>query len=98
MRITAGKRKHKKILGFLLEFSGPLNATTAQNVGHYHVTQPGKKGNSKVIPVLAAIYNPGSNSDLLVLRGFKPKRPLQLMASGLTGANGAAVVPIITNL
>jgi hypothetical protein len=98
MRITVGKGKHKKVVGFERLFSSALDGGNAMNVGHYHVTQPGKKGNLNVVPVLAANYNPGTFAVTLTLGGFNQKKPLQLTASGLTGMGGTPVATIVTNL
>ena len=96
-RIVMGRGRNKKVVGFMLNFTGPLSAD-AQSLAHYHVTQIVRRGRMTMVPVLAATNNPGSNSVSLTLGGHQKNKPLQLSATGLTGANGAAVAAIVTTL
>jgi hypothetical protein len=97
-RIVTGKGRHKKVVGFMLNFSGSLGAADAQNVAHYHVTQMARRGRMTAVPVLSATDSAAGNSVSLILGGFKKNKPLQLSATGLTGANGTMVAPIMTTL
>jgi hypothetical protein len=42
--------------------------------------------------------NPAGNSVSLILGGHQQNTPMQLLATGLTGANGASVAPVMTTL
>jgi hypothetical protein len=97
MRIVTG-RGRRKIITFQLNFSSALDPATAQNVSHYMVTQMGRRRSVNAVPVLSATLGAGNTSVTLTLGGFKKNKPLQLMATGLTGPGGTAVAPIITNL
>jgi hypothetical protein len=97
-RIVQGKGRRQKVVGFMLNFNGPLGAADAQNVAHYHVTQMARRGRTTAVPVLAATDHAAGNSVSLILGGFKKNKPLQLSATGLTGANGTMVAPIMTTL
>jgi plastocyanin len=99
-RMTTGKGAHKKVIGFNLNFSGPLDPTSATDVTHYQVTQPGatKKAHSKAILVGMAMYTPGSSTVMLMLGKFNTGKPLTLMASGLLGATKAPVAQFTTRL
>jgi hypothetical protein len=99
-RVTGGKGRKKKVVGFRLNFSGALDSVTAQSTFHYQVTQPGKgkgkaKSKSKTIPVGSATYDPASHSVTLVLGKTSAKGALTLTGSGLLGA-GTGVVPTFT--
>jgi hypothetical protein len=96
--VFVGQGKHKRIAGFELIFSAALDATNAENVAHYQVTQPGKKGKTSIIPVLTATYSSATNAVTLTLGNFNQKKPLQLTATGLTGSSGAAVATVVTIL
>lgn len=96
-RIVVGRGRRQKVVGFTLNFTGPLSAD-ASTVAHYRVTQPGKRGRITAVPVLSATNNTANNSVSLNLGGFKKNKPLQLSATGLTGANTATVAPIMTTL
>jgi hypothetical protein len=100
-RLTTGKGKKKKLSGFELNFNSALNTTNAQDVSHYHVTQQqgqGKKSKPKTIAVKSATPGPGGTSVTLTLASFQTNKPLQLTATGLTGANGATLANVITKL
>src|SRR5262249_12052120 len=84
-RVIVGKGVKRKIVGFNLVFSANLDTASAQSVTHYQVTQPGatKKAPPKNIAVTMAMYDPNTNTVMLMLRKFNTKKPLTLKASGL---------------
>jgi N-acetylneuraminic acid mutarotase len=90
----------KKIVGHRLNFSAPLDSGTAQDVGHFHVVQPGRSKRSapKSVPVLSATYDSGTHSITLMLGKSTRGKPLTLTATGLVGAGGEPIATIITNL
>jgi hypothetical protein len=98
--LTAGKGRKKQVIGWQLNFSAPLDAGAAQNIGNYHVVQPRRSKHSapKGVRVLSATYNPGNNSVMLVLGKSTAGKPLMLTATGLVGAAGSPVATIITAL
>ena len=96
-RIVTG-RGRRKITTFRLDFSSALDPATAQDVSRYKVTQAGRRGSVKGIPVLSATLGAGNTSVTLTLGSFKKNKSLQLTATGLTGPGGTAVAPITTNL
>jgi plastocyanin len=100
MRHFVGKGPRRKLDGFELLFSGPLDAGTAKDVGHYQVTQPGRTRRSHpvTIPVRSALFNPADNSIMLMLGKFDARKPLTLTVGGLIGAAGAPVSVIVTKL
>jgi hypothetical protein len=90
-----GRGKHKKLIGVEFSFSGALNAGSAQSTGNYRVTQAiGRK--IKVLSVLSASY--GNNTVTLSIAGYKAGKPAQATITGLVGANGAGVAPVVTGL
>ena len=46
--VTAGKGKHKQVIGFQLDFNAPLNAAAAQDPSNYTVVQQTKHGHKTV--------------------------------------------------
>jgi plastocyanin len=100
MRHFTGVGARRRVDGFMLFFSGPLDAGTADNVSHYQVTQPGLTPRSRPIPIAvrSALFNRADNSVMLMLGNFNLAKPLVLMASGLIGAGGAHVSVFITEL
>ena len=98
--IRSGKGRKKKIIGFQLFFSAPLDAGVAENTGHYQVSQPGRTRHAarKVIAILAASLNPGGTSVTLVLAKYQRAKPVALTATGLLGADGMPAATITTPL
>jgi hypothetical protein len=85
------------LVGVEFLFSSPINATVAQSVGDYQVSQ--LRGNRfRALPVLSAGYNSSNNSVLITVGGFKSNKPAQATITGLVGANGAAIPAIQTGL
>jgi uncharacterized protein (TIGR03118 family) len=99
-RLFTGKGRKHKFVGVQLNFSAPLDAGAAQSAGNYQVVQPGrgKQAHSKAVAILAASYNAGSNSVTLTLAKFNTALPLELTATGLSGAAGTPAGPITTRL
>src|SRR5262249_44260584 len=99
-RITAGKGKKKTVVGFALKFSSALQASVAASTVHYRVVQPGptRKAAPRVIAVKTATLGPGGTSITLTLGKYLATKSLSLTATGLMGANGAAVSTVTTNL
>ena len=87
------KVKKKKILEFVLSFSAALRSSSAS----YLITQPGrtKKSAPKRVGIGSATLGPGGTSVILVLGTYNTAKPLSLTATGLTGANGAAVASVV---
>jgi hypothetical protein len=92
-RIKVGK---KKTVEFVLSFNTPLGSGAA----NYQVTQPGRKASAppRAIGVASSKLDPTGTTITLVLGNFSTAKPLTLMATGLVGANGAAVAPVSTPL
>jgi hypothetical protein len=90
------KIKKKKVTDFVLTFSAPLSTPG----GVYGVTQPGKTKKSALahVPVTSMTLGTGGTSVILTLGKYTTGKPLTLMASGLTGANGATVKSFVTGL
>jgi plastocyanin len=99
-RVIIGTNPKTQVITFELTFTGGLNATAAQQVGHYRVTQPGATPASGPvkIAVKSAKYTAASNKVTLRLGTFSAKKSLTLTASGLLGANGAHVANFTTKL
>jgi hypothetical protein len=74
----------------LVAFSGPVDATAAQNPGIYRLATAGKKGsftakNAKAIPLKSAVYSTASDSVTLTLKKpFKLSKTIQLQVNGLS--------------
>ncbi|MGP0064306.1 MAG: IS5 family transposase [Isosphaeraceae bacterium] len=89
------KGKKEKVLGFQFSFSGALNGGSSPS--SYHVTQKiGKK--VKNLPVRSVSYNPGTFTVNISVSGFTTSKPALATITGLVGANGAAIAPIVTGL
>ncbi len=87
----------RKSIEFGFVFNGALDAAVAQATGHYRVTQ--KQGKRvKVLPVKSAVYDPGNFRVTLSVGGLKTGKAAQLTITGLTGADGADIPPITTDL
>ena len=71
-------------------FGAPLDATSAENIGNYHVTQKISKKKTANVRVVAATYSAGNNSVTLTLGNPKPGKAMQVTVSGLVGADGHA--------
>jgi hypothetical protein len=99
-RLTSGAGRKKKVTGFQLRFSAPLNVAEAQNVAHYAVTQArrGKRSTPKRIPVRSARFNTLDNSVSLVLGKYDAKKPLSLTATGLVGVEGTPAATVVAKL
>ena len=72
--ITAGRGKHKHVIGFQLDFSAPLDAQVAEDPAHYAVVRQVKHGNKRVSHRVAikAVYDPATHSVQLLFKG-RPK-------------------------
>jgi hypothetical protein len=99
-RLEAGRGRKQVIVGFELDFSAPLDANLAGNPARYQVTQPGRSRRSarKAVPVLTASLGPAGTSVVLVLGKYDKAKPLVLTAAGLRGADGTALITIVTRL
>jgi hypothetical protein len=88
--------KKKKVTDFVLTFSDGLSSPA----GVYQVTQAGKTKKSSLahVPVASTTLGLGGTSVIVTLGRYTAGRPLTLMASGLTGVNGAAVKSFTTGL
>ena len=56
----------------------------------------GKK--AKVLRVKSALYNPSDFSVTISVAGFQTGKPAQAVITGLAGADGAAISPVVTGL
>jgi hypothetical protein len=97
MGVATGTGK-QKMYGDALVFSAPLDASSAQNPVHYHVTEALSKKKTKTIPVRMATYNPASSSVTLVLGSKKPPKGLSVTVSGLVGSDGQPIAAFTTKL
>jgi hypothetical protein len=97
MSITVPQGKKKK-RGDELLFNGPLDPESVGNTSHYQVTQKISAKKTARVGVVSATLNPTSNAITLVFNNPKAGKPLTVMVSGLSGANGAAVAPFSTGL
>jgi hypothetical protein len=90
------KIKTKKVTDYVFTFSDALSTPG----GMYQVTQAGKtkKAPPKHVPVTSMTLGQGGTSVILTLGKFTAGKPLTLNASGLIGANGAAVKAFTTTL
>ncbi len=89
-RVYAGKGKHKKLVGFELQFNGALNPSSAQNTNNYSVLQKQKK-KLKHLPVTSATYNAANFSITLTVAGFKTTGLADVYIGAVTGVNGYSV-------
>jgi hypothetical protein len=98
--IRAGAGRKKKVIGFQLFFSAPVQAGSAENASHYQVTQPGRsrQPGRKVVPVVAASLDPSGTSVTLVLARYDLANRLTLTATGLVAASGTPAATIVTRL
>ncbi len=94
---TSGKGK-KKVYHDQLVFSAPLNVASAQNTANYHVTQKITKKKTANVAVLMAIHSAGNNSVTLTLHNPTAGKALQVMVSGLVGADGEPLGTFATGL
>ena len=84
---TVTNKKHL-VTQVLVTFSGPVNATEAQNVATYRLATAGKKGsfdakNAKLIKLKSAVYNAASNTVTLTpKKAFALTKPVQLRVNG----------------
>jgi hypothetical protein len=100
--VLLGARSHtvtlekKKITDLILTFSEPLRTPG----GVYQVTQAGKtkKAPPKHVAITSETLGPGATSVVLTLGKHTTDKPLRLIASGLTGADGQPVKPFVTRL
>ena len=82
-------KKHQ-VSQIVVTFSGPVDATEAQQPGIYRPTIAGKKGsftakNAKLIALKSAAYNAANDTVTLTLKKpFKLSKPVQLQVSGLS--------------
>lgn len=99
IRLTKGKGRKRKTVGFELEFSSSLDAPAARDVTHYRVTQAGlrKRSPRKVVRVKSAIVRGDDRIDL-TLGAYNAKKALALTIDGLVGVDGTEVATIQTNL
>jgi streptogramin lyase len=70
--VYAGKGARKHAVGFVITFSKPLSATSAQALGNYTVTQTVKvrgKSLAKAVALTSAVYNATSDSVTLTMAG-----------------------------
>jgi hypothetical protein len=51
-----------------------------------------------VLPVTSAVYNPSNFSVTITVRGFKTGTTASVTITGLAGANGAVIPPIMSGL
>jgi hypothetical protein len=72
--LTVGKGKHKRVIGFELEFSVPIDRSGAANAANYTVVEYHKHGRQTIPQHLRfkARYDPSHNAVKLVLPG-KPR-------------------------
>jgi hypothetical protein len=100
MRLTAGKGRKMKVVGFELRFSAPLDAAVAQALGHYRVTQPGRtrRRATRLIPVRSIAVGSDDRWVTLVLGKYVARKPLTLTATGLLGADGTPAPTLVTYL
>ncbi len=94
---SSGKGKKKMYHGQIF-FTAPLDPTTADIAGNYHVTQKISKRKSFTVPVRAATFSAAKNSVTLVLGTPKPGKAMQVTVSGLRGAGGTLVGTFIVGL
>ena len=85
LRLYAGKGPRRKLVGFQLNFSGPLDLVSASTRSHYQLTQPGrtKRSAPKVIAVKSVGVGSGGLFVTLVPGKYDLKKPLQLTVTGL---------------
>ncbi len=99
-RVYAGAGKRRKLVGFQLNFSGPLDLATALVRTHYRLTQPGrtKKAAPKLIPVRAVAI--GSNGLVVKITAGKydAHKALSLTITGLRDQTGRPLASIVVRL
>ena len=100
MRLYAGQKRRRKLVGFQIQFSSALNSAVALNLAHYHASQPGrnKRAAPKAVGVVSATYNSSNNSVTLVLGKFAANKALTLTVTGLLGSSGSPVATTVTSL
>ena len=95
-KMSAGKgKKHKSAEVIVIQFSGGLNSSSAQNVGNYTLATvaKGKKKKSKPLALGSAAYN-ASTFAVTLTPGKQPLKPpvqLTLIAAGLVDLSGQAI-------
>ena len=99
-RLFVGRGHRRKIDGFMLFFSAPLDAGIAKDVSLYQVTQQGRTGHSRpvIVPAQSAFFNPADNSVMIMLGPLNARNRLTLTATGLMGAGGIPVATFATRL
>ncbi len=76
--VQAMENKQHMVAEIIVHFSGPVNASEAENTGMYRLTETGRNDsfiakNAKVVKLRSATYNPALDEVIL-----KPKRPFGL--------------------
>ncbi len=91
------------ITSIQVNFQGPLNASTAQNVGNYSLTTTGSSARIKIASASYSVTTLGFSVVTLRLARPQPRSgaPLQLVVNGpgspgLTGVNSSARLPLGT--
>jgi virginiamycin B lyase len=99
-RLYSGSGKKRKLVGFQLTFSEPLDLPTATNSDHYQLSQPGrtKRAPQKVISLMRILVSPDGLVVTLNPGKYDSKKPLRLTISGLAGAQGQALATIAMRL
>jgi streptogramin lyase len=96
-RIYTGVGKRRKLAGFQLNFSGPLDLPTAAARSHYHLTQPGRT--KKAAPKLIAIRALAISSNGLVVKvtpgKYDAHKAMTLTITGLRDREGR---PLASNV
>jgi hypothetical protein len=97
--VTVVETKRHLVSEVIVQFSGPLNATKADNFSSYHLVMAGKKGsftarNATFVRMKFPNYDGASNTVALVpFKPFALTRPVQLViagtnSTGLTDSQG----------
>jgi exo-beta-1,3-glucanase (GH17 family) len=94
MPLTSGKGARKRIRGDELFFTAPLDSASAQNRGHYHVTQKIGKKRVLTVPVRSATYDPADNAITIILARSRRDEVVHLTVTGLAGADGLPVAAL----
>jgi plastocyanin len=76
--VRAIEDKHHRVAQIVVDFSGPVNVSEAENTGMYRLTMTGNKDsfiakNASVVKLASATYNAGLDEVIL-----KPRRPFAL--------------------
>jgi uncharacterized repeat protein (TIGR01451 family) len=99
-RLYSGKGAKRKLTGFQLNFSAPLDLASASSRTHYQLSQTGrtKRAVAKAIPLKLIRASADGLTVSLTPGKYDAKKPLRLTITGLRAASGHAIATMLVTL